>query len=74
MYSNHPEVKSVVVERFIRTFEGKICRKMTADDRKTYLCYLDKSVDEHNKPISYHNTITPYCIITVLNDLNQAFP
>ena len=45
MYSTHNEGKSVVAGRFVRTLNGKIYRKMTANDSKYYLGYLNKLVD-----------------------------
>ena len=44
-YPAHNEGRSVVAERFIRTLKGK---KMTANDNKSYLGYLNKLVDECN--------------------------
>ena len=45
MYSTHNESKSVIAGRFIKTFKYKIFTKMTANDRKSYLPYLNKLVD-----------------------------
>ena len=42
MYLTHNKVNSVVAERFIRTLKGKIYRKFTANDNKSYLGYLNK--------------------------------
>ena len=47
MHSTHNEGKAVVVERFIRTLKAKIYKKMTANDNKFYLGYLNKLVDEY---------------------------
>ena len=49
------KVKSVVAERFIRTLIGKSYKRMTADDSKFYLGYLNKLVDEYNH--TYHCSI-----------------
>ena len=46
MYSTHNENKSVVAERFIRTFKKNISKKMTDNSGKSYLCYLNKLVEE----------------------------
>ena len=46
MYLTHNEGKSVVTERFIRSLKGKIYKKMTANNSKSYLDYLNKLVDE----------------------------
>ena len=55
MYSTHNEGKSVVAERFIRTSKGKIYKKMTGNDSKSYLNYLNKLADEYNN--TYHRSI-----------------
>ena len=55
MYSTHNEGKSVVAERFIKTSKSKIDKKMTANDSKSCLSYLNKIVDQCNtneKPIN----------------------
>ena len=44
VYSSHHEGKSVVPERFIKTLKSKIYKKMTANDSKSYLCYLNKLI------------------------------
>ena len=48
MYSTHNEVKPIVAERFIRTLKGKIYKKGTVNDSKSYLTYLNKTVDKYN--------------------------
>ena len=48
MYSTHNEGNSVVVERFVRTLKCKIHKKMTVHNKKFYLRYLSKLVDEYN--------------------------
>ena len=45
----------MVAERFIKTLKGKICKKMKANDSKSYLGYLNKLVDEYNN--NYHCSI-----------------
>ena len=52
IYSTHNEGKSVVSERFIKNLKGKIYKKLTANDNKFYIEYLNKLVDEYNN--SYH--------------------
>ena len=42
------EDKSVVADRFIRTLNGKIYNKLTVNDNKSYLGYLNKFVDQNN--------------------------
>ena len=48
-YSVNNEVKSVVAERFMKTI------KISANDNKSYLGYLNKLVDEYNN--TYHHSI-----------------
>ena len=55
MYSTHNEGKSVIAERFIKTLKSKIYKKMTANDNKSYLPYLNKLVDKCNN--TYHHSI-----------------
>ena len=50
MYSTHNEGKSVIAERFAKTLKAKIYKKMTANNSKSYLSYLNKLVDQYNKP------------------------
>ena len=45
MYSAYNEGKSVIAERFTKTLKAKIYKKMTANDRNSYLSYLNKLVD-----------------------------
>ena len=55
MYSTHNRGKSIVVDRFIRTLKGKIYKKMTANDNKSYLGYMNKLVEKYDN--SYHLSI-----------------
>ena len=41
MYSAHNEGKSVIAERFIKTLKSKIYKKMTANDKKSYLIWIN---------------------------------
>ena len=47
------EGKSVIAEKFIETLKSKIYKKMTANDSKSYLPYLNKLVDQYNN--TYHS-------------------
>ena len=51
----HSEGKSVIAERFIKTLKSKIYKKVTPNDNKSYLPYLNKLVDRCNK--TYHHSI-----------------
>ena len=55
MYSTHNEGKSVIAERFIKTLKSKIYKRMTVNDSKSYLPYLNKLVDQYNN--TYHHSI-----------------
>ena len=55
MYSTHNEGKSVIAERFIKTLKSKIYKKITANDSKSYLSYLNKLVDQYNN--TYHHYV-----------------
>ena len=48
MYSTCNEGKSVIAERFIKILKAEIYKKMTVDDSKYYLPYLNKLVDQYN--------------------------
>ena len=51
----HDEGKSVIAERFIKTLKTKIYKKVTANENKYYLPYLNKLVDQYNN--TYHHSI-----------------
>ena len=55
MYSMHNEGKSVVAERFIRTFKNKICRYMMSVSKNIYIDKLDDIVNKYNN--TYHSII-----------------
>ena len=55
MYSTHDERKSLVAERFIRTFKNKIYNHMTSISKNVYIDKLDEIVNEYNNP--YHGAI-----------------
>ena len=46
MYSTHNEGTSVIAERFIMTVKAKIYTKMSVNDNKSYLHYLNNLVDQ----------------------------
>ena len=47
-YSTQNEGKSVIAERFIKTLKVKIYKRLTANDSKSYLPYLNELVDQYN--------------------------
>ena len=55
MYSTHNEGNSLIAVRFIRILKSKIYEKVTANDSKSYLPYLNKLVDQYNN--TYHHSI-----------------
>ena len=54
MYSMHNEGKSVVAERFIRTFKNKIYKYMNSISKNVYVDELDDIVNKYNSK-SQHN-------------------
>ena len=55
MYSTYNEGKSVVAERFIRTFKNKLYKHMTAAGKNVYYDALNNVVNEYNN--NKHSTI-----------------
>ena len=55
MYSTHNEQKSVVAERFTKTFKSKIYKYMTSITKNVYIDKSDDIVNEYNN--TYHRTI-----------------
>ena len=55
MYSTHNESKSVIAEKFFKKLKVKIYKKITANDSKSYMSYLNKLVDQYNR--TYHHYI-----------------
>ena len=75
MYLTHIEGKSVIAGRFIRTLKIKTYRKMTLNDSKSYLSYLNKILDQYNN--TYHHSInkkTINGICSILIEKTQANP
>ena len=62
-YLTHNEGKSVVAERFIRILKGEIYKKMTANDSKSYLGYLNKLIDQYNN--TYHRSVSNRLILII---------
>ena len=54
LYSTHHKGKWIAAERFVRTRNGKMYKKMTGNDSTSYLGYVNKLVDEYN---NYHHSI-----------------
>ena len=54
IYSTQNGSKSVIAERFIKTLKYKIYKKITANDNKSYLLYLNKLTDQYNN--TYHHS------------------
>ena len=69
MHSTHNEGKSVNAERFIKTLKSKIYKKMTANDSKSYLPYLNKLVHQYNN--TYHHSINKKPINAVYSALTE---
>ena len=70
MYSIRNKGKSVIAKRFIRTLKIKIYKKkMTANNRKPYLGYLNKLVDECSN--TYHYSIGKKSVDADYSALNK---
>ena len=54
MYWTHKEGKSVFAERFIRTLNNKIYKRMSKVSKKMYINKLDEIVNKYNK--TYNST------------------
>ena len=48
MYSIHNDSKSVVTDRFTKTFKSKVYIELTVNDCKSCLGYFSKLVEEYN--------------------------
>ena len=55
IYPTSNEVKLVIAERFIKILKAKIYIKITNNDSKSYLLYLNKLVNQYSK--TYQNSI-----------------
>ena len=55
MHFTHNEGKSVTVVRIIKTLKSKIYKRMSANDSKSYLLYLNILVDQYHN--TYHHSI-----------------
>ena len=74
----HNEGKSVIAERFIKRLKAKIYKKMTANDTKSYLPYLNKLVDQYNNTYQHSIDKKPmnadYSTLTEKIETNQKAP
>ena len=64
MYSTLNEGKSVIAERFIKILKAKIYKKMTVNDSKSYLPYLNQLVDVYSN--TYHHTINKNLLMLII--------
>ena len=64
MYLTQNEGMPVVAERFIRTLESKIYKKMTTNNSKSCLGYLNELVDGCNN--TYHNYIDKNVLMLII--------
>ena len=78
IYSTHNESKSVIAEKFIKILKAKIYSKMTANDKKSYLAYLNKLVDQYNNNYQYFINKKPinadYSALTEKIETNHKAP
>ena len=59
MHSRHNEGKSVLAERFVRTFKKRINKYLTSISRNVYIDTLDDIINEYNN--TYHRNIKNAC-------------
>ena len=64
MHSTHNEGKSVDAERFIKTLKVTIYKRMTINNNKFYLGYLNKLIDQYNN--AYHRSIDKKLLILII--------
>ena len=69
MYLIQNEVKSVAAERIIKILKGKIYKRMTANNSKSYLENLSKFVDQYNN--AYNRSIGKNLIYAIYYDLTK---
>ena len=69
MCSTHNEDRSVIVERYRRTLKGKIYKNVKVNDRKSYLNYLNKLVDQYNNTFRFY--LTDYSALTEKIEANS---
>ena len=50
MYFTNNEGKSVIAEKIVKSLKANIYKRMTANDSKSDLSYLNKLVDQYNNP------------------------
>ena len=78
MYLTDNEGKSVMAERFIKTIKAKIYKKMTTNDSKSYLSYLNKLVDQYNNTYPHSINKKPinadYSALTKKIETNPKVP
>ena len=71
MYSRHNESKLIIAERFIKILKHHIYKKMTANDSKSYLSYLNYLVDQYKN--TYHHSIDKKPINAHYSVLTEKF-
>ena len=59
MYCTHNEGTSVIAEMFMKTWKAKIYKKITANDSKSYLAYLNKLEDQYDNTYHYSSNKKP---------------
>ena len=79
MYATHNDGKSVVAERFIRTFKNIIYKYMTSVSKNVYIDKLDDIVNKVSN--TYHSTIKmkpvdvkPNTYISSSKEINDKYP
>ena len=64
MYSTYNEGKPVITERAINTLKSKIFLKITANNSKSYLLYLNKLVYQYNN--TYHRCVRKNLLMLII--------
>ena len=73
MYSIHNEGKSVTAQVLAKPLKGRIYKRMTANNSKSYLNYLNKLLDEYDN--TYYRSVVKNLLMLIisiwLRKLNQ---
>ena len=73
MYLTYNESKSVIAERFIKTWKNKIYKKRVPNDRYSYRDYLEGLLEDYDN--TYHfpigKSLSVLTILLCMKKLNQ---
>ena len=74
MYSIHNEGSWLIAERFIKILKTKIYKKITDNDSKSYLPYLNKLIDQCNNTYHHYTINADYSTFTEKIETNYKAP